>query len=181
MTSCPLPVRVAHSRSLVAAAALIGVGAFFGAAVEVVFILAPPPAPWVALLFPAIGLLYASVGLGSWLRRPSSALGPLLVFGGGCFFLGGFANMGSAWLAAIASVTATVILALIIHLLLGFPTGRLHDRARRAVVAAGYVVSLVLQAPLYLFAPAGKLSVADRPDLAQLGLQVQRGVACCCR
>ncbi|HEY6762095.1 MAG TPA: histidine kinase [Baekduia sp.] len=172
-------MRRARSRPLVAAAALIGAGALFGAVVEVVFILAPPPAPWVALLFPGIALVYVAVGLGSWLRRPSSALGPLLVFGGGCCFLGGFNNMGSEWLAAIAVVTATVILALIIHLLLGFPTGRLHDRTTRVVVAAGYLVSLVLQAPLYLFAPAGKLSIADRHDLAQLGLQVQRGVGAC--
>jgi signal transduction histidine kinase len=172
-------VRVARSRSLVAAAALIAAGALCGAVVEVVFILAPPPAPWVALLFPGIGLFYVAVGLGSWLRRPSSALGALLVFGGGCVFLGGFANMGSAWLAAIAAVTGTVILALIVHLLLSFPTGRLRDRTTRHVVGAGYVVSLVLQVPLYLFAPAGKLSVADRHDLAQVGLQVQRGVGAC--
>jgi signal transduction histidine kinase len=172
-------VRVARSRSLVAAAALIGVGALCGAVVEVVFILAPPPAPWVALLFPGVALVYVAVGLGSWLRRPSSALGPLLVFGGGCLFLGGFYNMGSEWLAAIAAVTATVILALIIHLLLGFPTGRLHDPTTRLVVAAAYMVSLVLQAPLYLFASAGKLSIADRHGLAQLGLQVQRGVGAC--
>jgi signal transduction histidine kinase len=133
----------------------------------------------VALLFPGVALVYVATGLGAWLRRPSSGLGGLLVFGGGCLFLGGFANMGSQWLAAIAAVTATVILALIVHLLLSFPTGRLRDRAARIVVAGGYSVSLVFQVPLYLFAPAGKLSVADRHELAQAGLQVQRGLGAC--
>ncbi len=131
--------------------------------------LAPPPAPWVALLFPAVALVYVAVGLGAWLRRPSSRLGFLLVVGGGCVLLGGLANVGSVALAAVATVTATLILAVITQLLLSFPTGRLRDRGSRIVVAAGWFVCIVLQAPLYLFAPAGPLSLADRHDLAQIG------------
>src|ERR1700750_2619618 len=157
-------VRAGRPRPLLAASALIAGGAIVAAVVEVVYMLAPPPAPWVALLFPGVALVYVATGLGAWLRRPSSGLGGLLVFGGGCLFLGGFANMGSQWLAAIAAVTATVILALVILRLLASPPGRLHDRTTRVVVVAGYLVSLVLQAPLYLFAPAGKLSIADRHD-----------------
>jgi signal transduction histidine kinase len=141
--------------------------------------LAPPAAPWVALLFPAVALVYVTVGLSAWLRRPSSRLGALLVAGGGCFLLGGLANVGSPALGAVSAVTATLILAVITHLLLSFPTGRLRDRRARIVVAAGYGVCLVLQAPLYLFASAGPLSIADRPDLAQAGLQVQRAVGAC--
>jgi signal transduction histidine kinase len=167
------------SRPLVLPAALIAAGALCAAGVETAFILAPPPAPWVALLFPGVALVYVAIGLAAWLRRPSSALGPLIIAGGGCLYLIGLGNMGSPWLGAVAAVTATLILAVIVHLLLGFPTGRLRDAASRRVVAAGYAVSLVLQAPLYLFAPEGKLSVADRHDLAQIGLQVQRGVGAC--
>jgi signal transduction histidine kinase len=55
----------------------------------------------------------------------------------------------------------------------------LRQRAERWVVAAGYAVCLVLQIPLYVFAPAGKLSIADEPGLAQAGLQVQRAVGAC--
>lgn len=141
--------------------------------------LTPPAVPWVVLLFPGIGLLYVAVGLAAWLRRPSSALGALIVAGGGCFFLGGLGNIGSEWPAALSAVTATLMLAVIVHLLLSFPTGRLRDTASRRIAAWGYAVSLVLQVPLYVFAPAGKLSVADRHDLAQAGLQVQRGVGVC--
>jgi signal transduction histidine kinase len=149
------------------------------AGVEIAFILAPPPAPWVALLLPGIALVYVAIGLAAWLRRPNSALGPLIVAGGGCLFLIGLGNMGSPWLDAVAAVTATLILAVIVHLLLGFPTGRLRDTPSRRVVAAGYAVCLLLQAPLYLFAPDGKLSVADRHDLVQIGRQLQRGVGAC--
>ncbi len=158
---------------------MLAAGAVWAAGVETAFILAPPPAPWVALLFPAIALVYVATGLAAWLRRPSSALGALIVAGGGCLLLGGLANMGSPWLGAVSAVTATLILAVIVHLLLGFPTGRLHDAASRRVVAAAYAVCLVLETPRYLFAPGATLSIADRPDLAQVGLQVQRGVGAC--
>ncbi len=165
--------------SLTLAAALIAAGAVLVAIVEVAFMLAPPAAPWVALLFPGAALVHVAVGLASWLRRPGSAMGPLLVFGGGVLFVAGLLNVGSESLAIVATVTATVPLAVIVHLLVAFPTGRLRERAAGRVVAAGYAVALVLQVPLYLFAPAGKLSVADRPELAQAGLQVQRAVGAC--
>jgi signal transduction histidine kinase len=42
------------------------------------------------------------------------------------------------------------------------------------VVIAGYLACLVLQAPTYLFAPAGPLQIADRPDLVDAGRQALR-------
>lgn len=172
-------VRTSRRSSLPVAAALIAAGAALVAIIEVALMRAPPAAPWVALLFPAAACVYVAVGLASWLRRPGSMLGPLLVFGGGVIFAAGLLNVGSEWLAVLASIVATVPLAVIIHLLLAFPSGRLRERAERRVVAAGYAVSLVLQVPLYVFAPAGKLSAADEPGLAQAGLQVQRAVGAC--
>lgn len=161
------------------AAALLAAGAVWAAGVETAFILAPPAAPWVALLFPGIALVYVAIGLAAWLRRPSSSLGALIVAAGGCLLLGGLGNVGSEWLGAVASVSATLMLAVIVHLLLGFPTGRLRDAASRRVVVAAYAVSLVFETPRYLFASDGPLAVADRPDLAQIGLQVQRGAGAC--
>lgn len=60
-------------------------------------------------------------------------------------------NTGVPALTAVGSVTATLVLAVTVHLLLAFPSGRLPDRASRIVVVAAYAVSLVLQAPQYLF------------------------------
>jgi signal transduction histidine kinase len=131
-------------------------------------------APWVADLFPAVAVVYTAAGLLAWLRRPSSRLGALLVVAGGLWLLDGLANIAVPSLAAISLVVRTLPLALIVHLLLTFPTGRLRDRASRAVVAAGYFVCSVLQVPLYVFTPGSILTIADRPDLAQAGLQVQR-------
>ena len=162
-------------RSFADVALIIGFGALCATGVEAALILQQePPAPWVAVLVPAVALLYVAIGLGAWVRRPSSRLGALIVAGGGAWFLAGLANVDVPQLTATGLVTQTLPLAVIVHLLIGFPTGRLRDRSERLVVAAGYFVCLALQAPLYLFAPGGPLSVADRPELAEAGLNVQR-------
>ena len=118
--------------------------------------------------------MYAATGLVAWVRRPSSRLGLLIVAGGGAWLLAGLANTAVPALAAAGTVTRTLALAVIVHLLLAFPTGRLRDRTARIVVLCGYGVCLILQAPLYLFAADGTLSLADRPGLASAGLEVQR-------
>lgn len=134
------------------------------------------PYTWVAVQVPLVGLVFLAVGLGAWWRRPSSRLGLLTVLAGGACLLAALGDLRTPVTVAVGSVTQTVVLATLVHLLLAFPTGRLRRRAERVVVAAGYAVSLVLQAPLYLFAPGGVLTVADRPDLAEAGFDVQRGV-----
>lgn len=136
----------------------------------------PPAAPWAAALFPLGAGVYVATGLLAWRRRPSSRLGFLLVFGGMAWLLAGLGNTGVPPLVAVGAVTGTLALAVIVHLLVGFPSGRLRGRAEYAVVGVGYVVSLVLQAPLYLFAPGTVLTIADRPDLVQAGFDVQRGI-----
>jgi signal transduction histidine kinase len=157
------------------AALIIGIGAVCAAAVEAALLLEQkPPPPWVAALVPVVALIYVAVGIGAWLRRPNSRLALLIVAGGGAWFLAGLANVGVAQLTAAGLVMQTLPLAVIVHLLIGFPTGRLRDRSERLVVVAGYFVCLVLQAPLYLFAPGGPLSVADRPELAEAGFDLQR-------
>jgi signal transduction histidine kinase len=157
------------------AALIIGIGAVCAAAVEVALLLdQKPPAPWVAALIPAVALIYVAIGIGAWVRRPSSRLAFLIVAGGGAWFLAGLVNVDVPPLTAVGLVTQTLPLAVIVHLLVGFPTGRLRDRNERLVVASGYFVCLALQTPLYLFAPGGPLSVADRPELADAGFDLQR-------
>jgi signal transduction histidine kinase len=145
------------------------------AGVEIALILhADAPYAWLAALIPVIGLVYAGTGVAAWARRPGSRLGLLLVVAGGCWLLAGLANVDTPATLAVGSVAATLPLAVIVQLLLGFPTGRLHGRAQHVVVAAGYVVCLVLQAPLYLCAPGHPLSIADDPDVVDAAIEVQR-------
>lgn len=160
--------------------ALAGTAVLLGA-VELIVVLAGPVAPtWVCLMVPLVAGLYVGVGVLAWLRRSSSDVGALLTIGGVVWLATGFGNATVPALIAIGAITATLPLALIVHLLVGFPSGRLTSPGARALVVAGYFTALVLQAPLYLFAdyppPYDALQIADRPGLLNAGLWVQRGV-----
>lgn len=148
-----------------ASSLLIAIGALCAAGAELVLMWQPPAAPWQAALFPAVGLVYVAAGLVAWTRRPSSRLGLLLVLGGGVWLLSGLVNTAVPELVAVGSLTRILAIAVIIHLLVSFPSGRLHARADTLVVAAAYVVCLGLELPIHLFRPDGVLSIADRPAL----------------
>ncbi len=130
---------------------------------------------WAYVLFAAVFWVYVAAGILAWLRRPSNRIGALLVFGGFMVFSASLANTDILGVAAFGAVCTTAIFAVTIHLLLAFPAGRLRTRSSRTTVVAAYVVSFVLQGPLYLFDPAAPppLGVADRPDLLLVGAQVQ--------
>ncbi len=156
---------------------LIGVGALATTGTIVGLLLYEGhPSAWLAALLPIVGLVYVAAGLVAWRRRPSSRLGLLLVLAGGSWLFAALYNLDAPFAETVGAVTQTLFMALILHLLLAFPSGRLRGTAERTVVAMGYVVSVVLQAPSYLFAPSGPLAVADRPDLVAAGTYVQRGV-----
>ncbi|HVX09138.1 sensor histidine kinase [Humibacter sp.] len=136
-----------------------------------------PEAP-ILLLFPVDLLIYLAAGLLAWYRRPSNRLGPLILAAGGSVFLSGIGTTLPP-LVPIAAVAATLPLALVVHLLHAFPSGRIRGRVSRTTVAAAYVTALLLQAPAYLFDPTGpapQLSVADVPWGVAAGSAVQ-GIA----
>jgi signal transduction histidine kinase len=149
------------------------------AGVEVVLMIEGPAGPlWAVLLFPAYGLLYVATGLLAWTRRPSNRMGALIVAGGFVWMVAGLPNAGIPALIAVGLTIATVPLAIVVHLLHAFPSGRLRGRASRVTVLAGYFVVLILQAPVYLFGqgaggPTTVLQIADRHDLAHVGDWVQ--------
>lgn len=134
---------------------------------------------WAAELFPAAGLLYATVGMVAWWRRPSNRVGTILVVGGLTMFISSLESFSEPGLVAIGIVVRTLILALTGHLLLAFPSGRLRSRVARWTVISGYFISLVLQIPLYLFdpqaSPNGMLSAGNHPALLLAGKWLQKG------
>ncbi len=169
------PPGLARTGPLRDALRAIGVGSVVVAAIEIGLLLHQPfPDMWPATLFPVVGVVYVAAGLLAWARRPSSRLGLLILAGGWASMLAGVGNIDAPATLAIGAVTATLILAVVAHLLVGFPTGRLKTPAERGVVVAGYVVCLVLQLPLYLYRPGSPLTVRVDPDLAQTGADVQR-------
>lgn len=172
---------VSRRRTLQHAVLTVAGSAVVLGAVELIVVLAGPLAPsWVSLMIPLVAGCYLGAGILAWLRRSSSTVGALLTAGGIIWLTTGLGNASVPALIAIGAVTATAPLALIVHLLVGFPSGRLGGGTERALVVAGYFTVLILQAPLYLFAnfppPYDALQIANRPGLQQAGVWVQRGV-----
>jgi signal transduction histidine kinase len=134
---------------------------------------------WTLTLAPITGLVYAFAGAVAWSRRPSNRLGPIMTTGALLWLLVGLANTDVPGLAAVGVVLASTPLAVVVHLLHAFPSGRLRSVLSRWTVTVGYGVCIFLQVPLYLFAPAaspnGMLAATNRPDLATAGSRLQTG------
>lgn len=136
------------------------------------------PNPWgdaLPIAYTGVFWMFLVTGIVAWWRRPSNAMGGLMVTGGFAVFLGSLIMTAPAALEVIGAVTATAILAVIVHLLLAFPSGRLHSAVARSAVIAAYVVALPLQVPLYVFAPIGQSPpLIDAPLALDAGILVQR-------
>lgn len=146
------------------------------AAVEAALLLSPAGAPWPLVLFPVAALTWFVAGAVAVQRRPANRMGAIMLAGSLVWFVAGLANAPYPVLAAAGLVVAALPLALVAHLLHAFPSGRLRGTVSRVIVGGIYVAALVLQAPSWLFRPDGAgspLQLADRPDLARLGQDVQ--------
>lgn len=174
--AAPAPFRAALTLTTVMVLALV--------ALEAALLIARPADPnyvLVLLLFPATASVYLGAGIVAWSRRPANRIGALMIVGALAWLGAGLLNVAVPALAGAGFVLSSLPLAIVMHLLLGFPSGRLRSRADRVVVAAIYVATILLEAPAYLFGqgpegPCPALLIADRPDLAELGTTIQDGV-----
>jgi len=116
------------------------------------------PAP--VLLEVSSWALFSLAGMIARHRRPHNRIGPLMLLAGFSMWATSLTAAPVPVLVAIGTAVATLPLALTLHLVLAFPSGRLRGRLARVLVAAGYVTSLVLQAPLYLIGD-GPLALTD--------------------
>jgi signal transduction histidine kinase len=168
---------VAGSRARWIALVHVAIGLALLASVEAVLMVDGPVEPtWLILAFPLMGCTYGTMGLEAWRRRPSNRVGPLLVLGAWSWLLAGLANVENPVLVTVGQMTAVLGIAVIVHLVLAFPSGRLPDRASRAIVAAAYVTTTVLELPLWLFDPASPAMLADDPELDRVAEWTQRSI-----
>ncbi|MDL5155747.1 sensor histidine kinase [Actinomycetospora termitidis] len=130
-----------------------------------------------ALFYTATAWIYLFAGIVAWSRRPASRIGPLLAAGGGVWLGCALLWTTVPVLSGIGLVVATMPIAIVLHVLLAFPSGRLRGRADRALVVGGYATTTVLQAPLWLWSPSSPFLVADRPDLLFVGRAVNSSSA----
>jgi signal transduction histidine kinase len=164
----------------------VGAAALTIALLDLALILdASSPWPtWVRIALPLFPLTYVVFGILAALRRPASRMGALMVAAGLIWLLAELSNSAVPALIATGLILATVPLAVVFHLLLAFPSGRLRGRAALVTVLVGYFSCMVMQAPQFLFGggaegPFTVLQVSDSPGLANAGLWAQWGVGSC--
>lgn len=138
--------------------------------------------PWPILLWESILGLYFVSGLIALWRQPHNPFGTLLILAGLGQWCAGLQTVPSLGLSMIGFLTSTLPLALMIHLILAFPNGRLPSRAARVAVIGAYLTSSALEVPLLLLSVTSPLRVVDSEPAALLGIcvTVQRlaGLGC---
>ena len=87
-----------------------------------------PEEPWLAAADAGVGLAFIGLGVVAWQQRPSSRSGLLMTATGVAWFAGSFIGAG-----------LFLHRGPLVHLLVGYPRGRLRSRLERVVVGAAYV------------------------------------------
>jgi signal transduction histidine kinase len=161
--------------------ALFVVGVIF-AALDVSLVLTSTHEPnkaVTAILAPLIGLSFIGTGVFAWWRRPLNRFGLLMLSVGFAWFLAGLAESNNPTVFTIGVWVAPLYLAIVVHMVLAFPTGRLETIGQRAIIIAGYLTALLVRLPFILLGgdlatgfsglpPENAFQIADAPDLAAL-------------
>jgi signal transduction histidine kinase len=111
---------------------------------------------------------FIGAGLFVWYRRPENGLGGLMVATGFAWFLGLLSFSNNSLLFTLGSAFSVVFYATLMHLLLGFPDGRLHSALERVAVGTAYFVTLVAFPPVLLVADFRDFDCSDCPPNALL-------------
>jgi signal transduction histidine kinase len=123
-----------------------------------------------------ISVPYVVVGLAAWRRRPDSRLGPLMLAAGFAMGLSTLQFATSDLLFTVGAAFDLVPAALLLHLYLAFPEGRLTSRSERIVVGAAYAIAVGLQVAKMALGQLGAddlLAIWPQPRAGQLVEQVQ--------
>jgi signal transduction histidine kinase len=117
----------------------------------------------VALIL-AAGWSFAGTGLYAWDRRPDNRVGPLMTAAGFTWFFQGLQASNNDAVFAIGSIFGAVPYAILVHLLLSFPSGRLDTRLQRLIAASGYFTTIALQLVWALFADPAQSGCDNCPE-----------------
>jgi signal transduction histidine kinase len=98
-----------------------------------------------------VGLSWCLTGLEEWRRRPSRRVGRLMVFFGFAWFASLWVYTSVSALYTAGQLLRPLFIAVLGHLLLAFPSGRLEGRLSRAIMAAAYLDTTVVVSASALF------------------------------
>jgi len=104
-----------------------------------------------AALILAAAWSFAGTGLYAWYRRPANRIGPLMTAVGFAWFFEALNFSGSAVVFSLGALTSALPFAILIHLLVTFPSGRLETRLQKVLVGLTYLDTIVLQLAWFVF------------------------------
>jgi signal transduction histidine kinase len=111
------------------------------------------------------GWSFAFTGLFAWDRRPGNNIGPLMTAVGFTWFFQALTAANNAWIFALGILGQTLPFAILIHLLVSFPSGRLRTRLQIVAVSLGYLATGPLQLVWALFTdPAAQSDCGHCPE-----------------
>src|SRR5438270_8875528 len=116
-----------------------------------------------AALTLSIGWGFIGTGLYAWRRRPDNRLGPLMIAVGFAGLLKALAFSNDSVIFTIGSLGEVLIYALLIHLLLSFPSGRLESQVDRLLVGVAYFNTTVVQLAGFLITDPGTQGCPNCP------------------
>ncbi len=108
------------------------------------------PKALIAVLALSVGWSFIASGLVAWGRRPENRTGPLMVLVGFTWFVNAVTATNSPWPFTLSVAVGDLFLAVFIHLLVAYPSGRLHGRFEKIVVWNGYVAAISARTILLL-------------------------------
>ena len=111
-----------------------------------------------------VGWSFVGVGLFAWARRPDNRVGMLMAGTGFAWLLAGFSFADVPLIFTIGQVFGSLFFAVVMHLLLAFPSGRLQSILERRLVLAAYLLTTVVIAPMWLFADSAALDCDSCPE-----------------
>jgi signal transduction histidine kinase len=111
-----------------------------------------------------IGLGFVGAGLFAWYRNPCNRVGALMVATGFAWYVSLLARTEPPLLFSIGFALENLYVALAVHLLLAYPSGRLEGRIDRALVACTYAAVTLGFVPIALFLSSAAFGCAGCPE-----------------
>jgi signal transduction histidine kinase len=140
------------SRRLLVALSVVGTAAVALAFVAPFVSWNPAPAPLpVTVSHVAVGMSFIGVGLVAWHRRPHNRTGLLMTACGYSWFIVDLFQIDWAVAFTFAYYAQNFYQAVLAHLFIAFPSGRLRSRLDRAVVTAVYAWFVLSNIPGQMF------------------------------
>jgi signal transduction histidine kinase len=121
----------------------------------------------IAVTGPLIGWAFIGTGIYAWLRHPENRFGALMTAVGFSACLAGLRVSTESWVFIFGLLFITSQWALLYHMLLAFPGGRLQSPLELLLVVGTYVSAWVVHPVQVLFQDTAALGFPDNPLLIE--------------